>query len=258
MDIHKPKPWHGVREFLKEYVIIVVGVLTALGAEQMVEWAHWNHRVAETRVQLNQELGADAGSSLTWLINAPCLDAQLAALTQAVAQARRTGVFHPPAQRYAPTLVQFTNDAWLNARSLQVSDHMGPDAVKLYSKAFFYPAELATNITTLHSLAGELEALDGDLDHLSPAEAGEWAARIGRIRELQVRSEVAMLLTIQSTDRVHGSIDLQNLQRFAADRREREGACVADPATVLATLREPTLSVRQRFEKLGLVYLREP
>ena len=27
MDIHKPKPWHGVREFLKEYVIIVVGVL---------------------------------------------------------------------------------------------------------------------------------------------------------------------------------------------------------------------------------------
>lgn len=32
MDIHKPKPWHGVREFLKEYLIIVVGVLTALAA----------------------------------------------------------------------------------------------------------------------------------------------------------------------------------------------------------------------------------
>ena len=31
MDIHKPKPWHGFREFLKEYAIIVVGVLTALG-----------------------------------------------------------------------------------------------------------------------------------------------------------------------------------------------------------------------------------
>ena len=25
MDLHKPKPWHGLREFLKEYVIIVVG-----------------------------------------------------------------------------------------------------------------------------------------------------------------------------------------------------------------------------------------
>src|SRR6185437_10385130 len=44
MDIHKPKPWHGLREFLKEYVIIVVGVLTALGAEAVVEWAHWRHQ----------------------------------------------------------------------------------------------------------------------------------------------------------------------------------------------------------------------
>jgi len=33
MDIHKPKPWHGWREFLKEYGIIVLGVLTALGLE---------------------------------------------------------------------------------------------------------------------------------------------------------------------------------------------------------------------------------
>jgi len=41
MDLHKPKPWHGLREFLKEYVIIVVGVLTALGGEQAVEWLHW-------------------------------------------------------------------------------------------------------------------------------------------------------------------------------------------------------------------------
>ncbi len=258
MDIHKPKPWHGVREFLKEYVIIVVGVLTALGAEQGVETLHWNHRVAETRVQLNQELGSDAGSSLRWLTNAPCLDAQLAALTRAVAEARRTGGYHPPAQRYAPTLVQFTNDAWLNARSLQVSDHMGPEAVKLYSKAFFYPAELATNITTLHSLAGELEPLDGDFDHVSPAEAGEWAARIGRVRELQMRSEVAMTLTIQSAETAHAPIDLQNLQRFVADRRKLEGACVADPVTILATLRDRSLGMRQRFEKLGLVYLREP
>jgi hypothetical protein len=37
MAIHKPKSWTGWREFLKEYLIIVVGVLTALGGEQMVE-----------------------------------------------------------------------------------------------------------------------------------------------------------------------------------------------------------------------------
>jgi hypothetical protein len=26
MDIHKPKPWHGLREFLKEYLIMPRGV----------------------------------------------------------------------------------------------------------------------------------------------------------------------------------------------------------------------------------------
>jgi hypothetical protein len=36
MDIHKPKLWHGLRDFLKEHGIIVLGVLTALAAEQAV------------------------------------------------------------------------------------------------------------------------------------------------------------------------------------------------------------------------------
>ena len=60
MDIHKPKPWHGVREFLKEYVIIVVGVLTALAGEQAVEWFHVRGEVAEAREALHEEVAADA------------------------------------------------------------------------------------------------------------------------------------------------------------------------------------------------------
>ena len=62
MDIHKPKPWHGLREFLKEYAIIVVGkVLTALAAEQAVEWLHTRTEVAEAREALRHELGANVG-----------------------------------------------------------------------------------------------------------------------------------------------------------------------------------------------------
>jgi hypothetical protein len=55
MDIHKPKPWRGVREFLKEYVIVVVGVLTALGAEQLAEAFHWRHEVEIEREALLRE-----------------------------------------------------------------------------------------------------------------------------------------------------------------------------------------------------------
>jgi hypothetical protein len=56
MDIRKPKPWHGFREFLKEYVIIVVGVLTALAAEQAVEWLHWQAQVRATEQSLLAEV----------------------------------------------------------------------------------------------------------------------------------------------------------------------------------------------------------
>ena len=59
MDIHKPKPWHGLREFLKEYLIIVVGVLTALGAEQAVEMIHRHEAVGEARRALNAEVTFD-------------------------------------------------------------------------------------------------------------------------------------------------------------------------------------------------------
>ena len=61
MDIHKPKPWRGWREFLKEYVIVVVGVLTALAGEQLVETIHKNNELAETREALRQEIAENAG-----------------------------------------------------------------------------------------------------------------------------------------------------------------------------------------------------
>jgi hypothetical protein len=59
MDIHKPKPWRGVREFLKEYVIIVVGVLTALAAEQAAEALRHRVEAAEAREAIRAEVVAD-------------------------------------------------------------------------------------------------------------------------------------------------------------------------------------------------------
>jgi hypothetical protein len=64
MHIHKPKLWQGGREFLKEYLIIVVGVLTALALEQAVEWLHTRAQVAETREALRAEISGDATEAL--------------------------------------------------------------------------------------------------------------------------------------------------------------------------------------------------
>src|SRR3954466_13111606 len=56
MHVHLPKPLHGWRAFVGEVGIIVIGVLIALGAEQVVETVHWNNQVADSRITLDEEM----------------------------------------------------------------------------------------------------------------------------------------------------------------------------------------------------------
>jgi len=59
VEIHKPKPVHSWREFLKEYAIIVLGVLTALAAEQVVESLRHSADVREMTQKLREESQAN-------------------------------------------------------------------------------------------------------------------------------------------------------------------------------------------------------
>ena len=61
MDVHKPKLVHNWREFLKEYGIIVLGVLTALLAEQAVQSIDWSHKVDAAVADMNNELSLGDG-----------------------------------------------------------------------------------------------------------------------------------------------------------------------------------------------------
>src|SRR5882672_1846139 len=77
MDIHKPKPWHGWREFLKEYPIIVVGILTALLGEQGVERLRRGAEVQEARAALHDEIGTDAARAAYSIDDSRCFEARL-------------------------------------------------------------------------------------------------------------------------------------------------------------------------------------
>jgi hypothetical protein len=55
MHFHLPKPLHGWRAFVGEVGIIVIGVLIALGAEQVVESWHWSEKVHAGRSALAQD-----------------------------------------------------------------------------------------------------------------------------------------------------------------------------------------------------------
>src|SRR5437868_6843964 len=77
MHFHLPKPLHGWREFAGEVGIIVVGVLVALAAEQVVETLHWQERARHARQSLAGELGNHYVQAVEWRTVAPCINAQL-------------------------------------------------------------------------------------------------------------------------------------------------------------------------------------
>jgi hypothetical protein len=72
MHFHLPKPLHGWRAFAGEVGIIVVGVLIALGAEQVVEDIRWHQKVAVVRRSLMDELGNDRARWETDMAQVPC------------------------------------------------------------------------------------------------------------------------------------------------------------------------------------------
>ena len=88
MHFHVPKPLHGWREFAGEVGIIVIGVLIALGAEQVVETVHGNSEVHQFRSAVNDELAYDLGSYKQRLMLGPCVRARLAELGHVIASDR--------------------------------------------------------------------------------------------------------------------------------------------------------------------------
>jgi hypothetical protein len=94
MHFHLPKPLHGWREFAGEVGIIVIGVLTALAAEQLVEEWQWHRKVDVVRKALMGELANDRARWEVDMIAARCANREIDKLDQ-WAQAGGTGP--PPA-----------------------------------------------------------------------------------------------------------------------------------------------------------------
>lgn len=70
---HVPKPLHGWREFAGEVGVIVLGVLIALGAEQVVEGIHSRQVAAQTRRDVREEASIDLAFVLGRLSESPCV-----------------------------------------------------------------------------------------------------------------------------------------------------------------------------------------
>lgn len=87
MHVHLPKPLHGWRALVGEIGIIVVGVLIALSAEQLVQSIHERQDVAQLRAALRAELADDRARWEGIRVRDRCTHWRLDALERWVASA---------------------------------------------------------------------------------------------------------------------------------------------------------------------------
>jgi len=172
VDIHKPKPWHGLREFLKEYLIIVVGVLTALAAEAVVENLHWRHVVAEERhaLDLNVQSNDAAMRYRAWF--EPCVQRRLAELDELFQRHARGEPLRIAGRLGRPNYVLGGTRVW----DLTVADgsvaHMPLEDKGRYMAAFATWGSYYATHTDERNDWRELQALDHPED-LTPS---DWSA----------------------------------------------------------------------------------
>jgi hypothetical protein len=124
MHFHLPKPLHGWREFAGEVGIIVIGVLIALGAEQVVESFHWKAETAAARQALNSDVRSSLSAARWRKTLQPCVDRRLTEIATifrrhaAGEPATLSGAVGRPVELFLPT------ESWDVSVSSQAVSHM--------------------------------------------------------------------------------------------------------------------------------------
>ncbi len=130
MHFHLPKPLHGWREFTGEVGIIVIGVLIALGAEQVAETWHWREQVHGGRDALRGDFINIVEDADERIAEDRCIRARLALLRNLLdANAGRLPAMghigSPPARPWYPT-------SWDSLVASDVSTHMSRDDLLMF------------------------------------------------------------------------------------------------------------------------------
>ena len=124
MHVHLPKPLHGWREFIGEIGIIVIGVLIALGAEQIVVSRHWAKQSSEAEEAMSFELGDSIGQSYERQMLAPCIERRLDEISKLLDEAERSSRLPTIGSTGSAPYRTWIRGSWETTRQGQIASHL--------------------------------------------------------------------------------------------------------------------------------------
>ena len=183
MDIHKPKPWHGWPEFLKEIGTIVIGVLIALGAEAVVERIHENRLSDEARAAGRDEINIDLANMKRRTEMEPCIARKLNALGDFVAKAEAGESVQPPLTIGAPGHPTTSSERWEAATAGGRTSLLSLEEQRDFARVYLDLKALQAMKPVERDVWGDLIGLEG-VRRPSPELLARAREAIGRARLL--------------------------------------------------------------------------
>lgn len=136
MHFHLPKPLHGWREFIGEVGIIVIGVLIALAAEQVIDEWRWERKVVAAEQTMNEEIKNSLLAVVELERLKKCSETQLDALQDAIIVGDRVKAKQILTRDAIGANRLWADNAFQATLAAQVSDHLGAEKLKSYSQIY--------------------------------------------------------------------------------------------------------------------------
>jgi hypothetical protein len=228
---HIPKPLHGWREFAGEVGIIVLGVLIALSAEQVVEYFRNVAELHTAENAMRSELRDDnLPQAFIRAAVYPCYSAQINAIEDSVAAADRVK-FVALSKAYNPVFRTWDDQAWQAALASQVMVHAGSTRMIDWGGAYI-PIPILSE--TARQESDELSRLATRLDGDGPIPADQRQRLFQVISDLRHSNRgmaISSLLFMNVLSHRGLTLTSKRRQELLAEARDTYGACATEPAT---------------------------
>lgn len=218
MHFRMPKPLHGWREFAGEVGIIVVGVLIALVAQQLVEDLHQRSEAREARQSIQSELEINMARLASRSAQRSCILNRLAEVQAILDRAELGGVVVPPKWIGRPQFWTMQSVRWDAISQAGRAALLPPRELAAYGLMYTIMRDIGGVMTSEQADWARLRSLE-HLHQLTPQMVFELDSTLQDARYLDWRIMVW-------TSQLKPSEKELQLQRVKNDLRPSQAACV--------------------------------
>jgi hypothetical protein len=242
MHVQLPKPLHGWREFAGEVGVVLLGVLLALVAQQLVQDWQWRGDVRDADRRISEEISYDLAMAYERFAIDPCLRPRLGELRAELTDDGPTwpgsrahfandlyksdfpGVYRTPGRPWMQA-------SWLTALSSGVVGHFRPERAQELGALFDVVALLKQYQSEEEDSAESL----GDLAFASPMTSAERRANLKVVARLDALDGIILLdarVLIDDARKAGIHADPTVLKGLVDEQRSYRGTCVRDPGKI--------------------------